>query len=176
MPVRKVLKLVYKVGMIAATITLSILAYLAYQSSTPGTGDVLMSLVLGVMALLALLSIPKLDWQDERAETYRGMLDEARRRFSFNVQFTGASKPSSVAAPSSTGPLWGEPDSQVTVNFAEPEVHRVDAKLVDDAKRMSAAGAPIDDICRMIDPDHDCHDPMHREAFRRIVQAMVAEG
>lgn len=176
MAVRDVARLVYKIGMIAATVALSFLAYAAYRSSTPGTGDVLLSWILGILAFLALLSIPKLDWQDEQAETYRKMLDDVRKRLSFNVEFTSGNEPGRDAATAST--IAGRMDlgSPVTVNFAEPEVHRVDANMVTEAKQMAAAGASLDDICRVIDPDHDGHDPMHREAFRRIVQAMVSEG
>ena len=55
-------------------------------------------------------------------------------------------------------------------------MHRVDANVLAEAKRMAADGAPIDDLCRMVDPGHDRNDELHREAFRRIVQAMIDEG
>jgi hypothetical protein len=48
--------------------------------------------------------------------------------------------------------------------------------MLDEAKRMAAAGAPIDNICRAIDPAHDSHEPVHQEAFRRVVRAMIEQG
>lgn len=176
MPSRNVLRLIYKIGMIGATVVLSVLAYISYRDSTPGTGDVLLSWVLGVLAFLTLLSVPKLDRHDAQAETYRGILDDVRSRFPVNVKFTGANMPPLDAPSASTASGWSDTGAPVSIHFADPEVHRVDADIVKKAKQMSAVGAPIDDICRMIDPDHDLHDPMHREAFRRIVQAMITEG
>ena len=174
MPARDVLKLVYKAGMIAATVVLAVLAYLAYRSSTPGTGDVLLSIILAILAFFALLSIPKLDWQDEQAETYRGMFDDLRR-LRANVRFTSGPPPAD-SLPTGAKPGGAPTGPHMTVHFAEPEVHRVDANVLDQARRMAAEGAPIDDICRMVDPGHDRNDELHREAFRRIVQAMIDEG
>lgn len=170
---RRIFKRAYKIGMIAATVTLAVLAYLAYRSSTPGTGDVLLSVVLGVLAFLTLLSIPKLDWQDEQAETYRGILDDMRSRGPISFKFTGTGEPPADTPTRAGGEHMTAP---VSVEFAEPEVHRVDAELVSEARRMASEGHSIDDICRMIDPGHDSNDRMHREAFRRIVQAMIAES
>ena len=52
----------------------------------------------------------------------------------------------------------------------------MDAALLNEAKRMAASGTPIDDICRMIDPDHDRHAPVHQEVFRNIVRAAIEQG
>ncbi|HYE28909.1 MAG TPA: hypothetical protein VEA61_11860 [Allosphingosinicella sp.] len=173
---RDVLKLIYKLAMIATSLGLAALAYLAYVSSTAGTGDVLLSIVLGGLALYALLSIPKLDWQDERADVCRGIVDDMRTRFPIDIQFAGAGEaPRGPASPGS-GQWPTGTGAPISVQFGEPEVHRVDAALVDEAKRMAREGRPIDDICRLIDPGHDRHDTFHQQALRRIVQAMIDQG
>ena len=173
---RDILKLIYKLGMIATTLTLAGLAYVAYVSSTAGTGDVLLSILLGGLAVYALLSIPKLDWQDERAGVYRGIFDDMRTRFPLDVKFAGAGEaPPGPASPNAEQWPTGT-GGPISVNFAEPEVHRVDAGMVDEAKRMAREGRQIDDICRLIDPGHDRHDSFHQQALRRIVQAMIDQG
>lgn len=146
MPVREVLRLVYKVGMTLATLGLGIGAVASWYYATPGNGLLLVSGILGLLTLIVGLSISKLDDQDRRAETWRGILQSVPRHVSINIR------------------------------HEEPEVHRVDAAGLDRAKRMAAEGVPIDDICRSIDPGHDRHDPVHREAFRNIVKAMIEQG
>lgn len=174
--VRDVLKLIYKLGVLAAALTLGALAYLAYAGSTAGSGDVLLSIVLGVLALLALLSVPRLDWQDEQAEIYRGIFDDMRTRFPLEVKFAGTPESPPGAAPQGGGQWTIGTGAPVSVRHGEPEVHRVDASMVDKARRMASEGAPIDDICRMIDPGHDRDDSFHQQALRRIVQAMIEQG
>jgi hypothetical protein len=175
MSVRQVVKLVYKVGMIAVTIALVTLAYLAYRTATPANGQLLICGILAILALITFLSIWKLDWQDEEAATYRGILDEMRARLPLSIRF---GKPQeSSQHPSISGTLkWSAREGvPVTVGFAEPEVHRMDAALLNEAKRMAASGTPIDDICRMIDPDHDRNAPVHQEVFRNIVRAAIEQ-
>lgn len=145
---RSLFKAIYKAGMILVTLTLAGLAVLAYLSADAGNGLLLISGILALLTLIAGLSISKLDDMDARAETYRQI----------GVDFRNLVKVST---------------HHVSV---EPEVHRVDAAAVDDAKRMASEGAPIDDICRAIDPDHDSHDPLHQQAFRKIVQAMIEQA
>lgn len=162
MPVRQVLKLIYKAAMIAATVGLVTLAYILYRTATPGNGQLLVSGILAILALMAFLSINKLDWQDDEAETYRSILDDMRARFPVSIKFGGTIDPATNPA--------------ATVTFAEPEVHRVDTATLDEAKRMAAEGTPIDEICRRIDPAHGTHDPAHQEAFRRVVRAAIEQG
>ncbi|HYD38574.1 MAG TPA: hypothetical protein VEA60_13240 [Allosphingosinicella sp.] len=173
---RDVLKRIYRIGMIAATITLAALACLAYASSTAGTGDVLLSIVLGGLAFFALLSIPRLDWRDDQADVYRGILDDMRTRFPFDVEFTTAGE--RPAGPASASAMNGRAGAgaPISVRFAETEVHRVDADRVGEARRMAAEGRTIDDICRLVDPGHDGHDASRQQALRRIVQAMLDQG
>ncbi len=68
------------------------------------------------------------------------------------------------------------PKPQINVSYAEPEVHKVDAVMLEEAKRMHADGRPIDEICRAIDPDYDRQDEAHQGAFRCIVRAMIEQG
>lgn len=172
MPVRDVFKLIYKAGMIAITLTLLGLAFLAYWHATPGNGLLLVAGIVGLLALITGLSISKLDDQDERAATYRSIIDDVRKHAKFSVRF---------AQPGGRGAEPAMPEdvseiARVNVSFAEPEVHHVDSAMLDTARRMASDGASIDDMCRAIDRDHDHHDPVHREAFRRIVKAMIEEG
>jgi hypothetical protein len=143
---RNVLKLIYKIGMIVLTLMLAGVTILAFTNATTGNGLALWGGILAVFTLIAGLSISKLDWQDERAESYRQLGHEIRHGINLSTSYT----------------------------FADPEVHHVDATTLDTAKRMASEGAPIDDICRTIDPEHDGHLPVHQEAFRRVVQAMIA--
>lgn len=142
---RSIFKLIYKIGMILLTVMLASGAILAYVSATPANMLLLVSGILAVLTLIAGLSISKLDDQDKQAETYREIGQDIRKLVKVSTNY----------------------------GYAEPEVHRVDSATVEEAKRMAKDGAPIDDICRSIDPGHDGHDPAHKEAFRKIVQAMV---
>ena len=172
MPARDVFKLVYKIGMIAVTLMLIGLAYVAYRSATPGNGLLLITGILGILALIAGLSISKLDDQDEQAATYRSILDDVRKSTRFSIRFGGPGA-RDVAPAMSDGTRT---IANLSESFADPEVHHVDGAMLDTAKRMASEGAPIDDICRTVDPDHDRHDPAHQEAFRRIVKAMIEQG
>lgn len=145
---RSLFKRIYKIGMILITVMLASLTVLSYVSATTANGLLLVSGILALLTLMAGLSISKLDDQDAQAETYRQIGQDIRKLV----------------------------DVSTSYGYARPEVHRVEVATVEDAKRMAIDGVPIDDICRMIDPDHDCHDPMRREAFRRIVQAMITQG
>jgi hypothetical protein len=139
------LKLIYKILMIVVTLVVGAAAIFAFAKATPGNGLDLVGGILAVFTLIAGLSISKLDWQAERAESYRQLGHEIRHGINLSTSYT----------------------------FADPEVHRVDATMLDTAKRMASDGAPIDDICRTIDPEHDGHLPVHQEAFRRVVQTMI---
>jgi hypothetical protein len=172
MPVREIARLIYKVGMIAITLTLIGLAYLAYRTATPGNQQLLIAGILGMLALITGLSITKLDDQDEQAATYRGMLDDLRKHVKFSMSTAQPGMPDAgPAAPEGMTSL-----GSTTISFAEPEVHHVDSSMLDTAKRMAADGMPIDDICRAVDRDHDRHDPIHQEAFRRVVKAMIEQA
>jgi hypothetical protein len=134
--------------MILVTLMLAGGAIAAYVSATPGNMLLLVSGILAVLTLMAGASISKLDDQDRRAEGYRQIGQDIRKLVKISTSYA----------------------------HAEPEVHRVDLATVEEAKRMAADGAPIDDICRAIDPGHDGHGPAHQEAFRRTVQAMVDQA
>ena len=142
---RDLFKRIYKIGMILVTLALGAGAALAYVSATPGNGLLLVSGILAILTLMAGLSISKLDEQDEQAETYREIGQDIGRLVSFSTSHS----------------------------IADPEVHRVDAATLEEAKRMAAEGASIDEICRVVDPAYDGHDPAHQDAFRRVVQTML---
>ncbi|HUE79435.1 MAG TPA: hypothetical protein VMN38_07375 [Sphingomicrobium sp.] len=142
---RNLFKWIYKIGMILITVVLAGLTILAYISATPGNGLLLISGILALLTLVTGLSISKLDDQDRKAETYRQIGEDIRKLVKVST----------------------------TYGYAEPEVHRVETATVEHAKRMAGEGAPIDDICTMIDPDHIDHDATHQEAFRKVVRAMI---
>ena len=142
---RDILKRIYKIGMILITLAFGGGAVLAYISATPGNGLLLISGILALLTLIAGLSITKLDDQDARAETYRQIGEDIRKLVKVSTH-------------------------QV---YAEPEVHRVDMALLEQARQMDRAGASIDAICKLIDPGHDNRDPAHQDAFRKMVRAML---
>ena len=142
---RSIFKGIYKIGMILLTGILASAAILAYVNATPANMLLLVSGIFALLTLIAGLSISKLDDQDKQAETYREIGQDIRKLVKVSTNY----------------------------GYAEPEIHRVDLAAVEEAKRMAKDGAPIDDICRSIDPGHDSHDPAHKEAFRKIVQAMI---
>jgi hypothetical protein len=146
--VRDVFKLIYKIGMIVVTLMLIVGAVAAYWVATPGNQLLLISGILAILALMAGLSITKLDWQDQQARAYGQLGQDIRKLVKVSTRY----------------------------EYAEPEVHRVDAAKLEDAKRMAANGAPIDDICRSVDPEHDRHDEPHQEAFRKLVRTMIEQG
>jgi hypothetical protein len=168
MTARDILKLIYKCCMIAATITLLALAFLAYRTATPGNGQLLISGILMILALMSFLSIWKLDWQDEQAETYRGILGEMRSLIPNSININKGGLPAGGKSEWTTAE--GTP---VSIQFAAPEVYRLDADAVEAAKRMAAEGRPIDDICRLIDPGYDGQDAMYQTAFQQVVRAML---
>ncbi|MEO5971893.1 MAG: hypothetical protein ABIP91_00805 [Sphingomicrobium sp.] len=145
---RSLFKLIYKVGMILVTLMLIIGAVAAYWVATPANQLLLISGILAILALISGLSITKLDWQDKQAETYRQLGQDIRNLVRVSTRHS----------------------------YAEPEVYHVDAAMLDTAKRMASDGASIDDICKAIDPGHDGHDPAHKEAFRKVVEAMIDQG
>lgn len=142
---RNLFKLIYKVCTILVTLMLGGGAVLAYVNSTPANGLLLVSGILALLTLMAGLSITKLDDQDRRAETYREIGQDLRNLVKVSTHHV----------------------------HAEPEVHRVDMAALEEARRMDREGASIDAICSLIDPGHDGHDPAHREAFRKMVRAML---
>lgn len=142
---RSMLKLAYKAGMILLTLMLGAGAVLAFVNATTANGLLLVSGIFAMLTLIAGLSISRLDDQDRQAETYRQLGQDIRKLVKVSTHRV----------------------------HAEPEVHRVDDAALEEARRMDRDGAPIDSICRLIDPGHDGHDPAHQEAFRKMVRAML---
>lgn len=142
---RSLFKLVYKVGMILVTLALGAGAVLAYVNATPANGLLLVCGILALLALIAGLSISKLDDQDRRAEAYREIGRDLRNLVTFSTHHV----------------------------HAEPEVHRVDLAALEEARRMDRDGESINSICSRIDPGHDGNDPAHQAAFRKMVRAML---
>ena len=160
--------------MIAATVALVTLAYLAYRTATPGNGQLLISGILALLALITFLSIPKLDWQDEEAAQYRAIFDDMRARFPISIQF--GRPPTHRSQAGATGGVFPNESAMTMHSFADPEVHRISGATLEEARRMDSEGRPIDDICRMIDGDHDLHDPTHQEVFRRLVRTVIEQA
>jgi hypothetical protein len=159
---RQAFKAAYRIFMILVTAALVIGAGAAFWHGDEANGLWLVGGIAAILALISGLSIDKLDRQDEQAETYAEIGREIREKLPFSLHF------------SSDGNIrMGIDERSVPVQFAEPEVHRVDNSMLEEAKRMASAGAPIDDICRLVDPQHDGHDAFHQEAFRKMVRSMV---
>ena len=169
---RQALLLIRGIGMIAAALVLGGLAYLSYATATPGNGQLLMTGILAILAIMAVLAIPTRQIEDELATGRRSPSDQLQPRFPMSLLFGSGGK----MVGSGTIQWSATEGTPTTIHFAEPEVHRMDGDMLDEAKRLAAQGAPIDEICRMIDPDHDRHDPMHQEVFRRMVRAAVEQG
>ncbi len=161
--VRRTLSLVHRALMTFVTIVLGGGAVLAWWYSTPANQLLLIAGMLGLLALMAGLSIFRHQIDDAEAATLSRLVEVAR-----------ATAPAEkVAAIQQL--VIGTP-AQVTVSYGEPEVHRVENALLEDCKQMAAEGASIDSICRAVDPEHDQHDLGHQEAFRKIVRAMIEQG
>lgn len=162
---RETFKLVYRTGMMLVTLVLAIGSAAAFWAHTPANQLGLVGGILALLALIAGLSISKLDDRDRQAESLAEIGREFRAKMPFAMNFGKGGQVD-----------WSLKEGSFNVQYAEPQVHQVDAAGLEDAKRMAADGAPIDDICRAIDPEHDLHDPVHQEAFRRIVRAMLEQG
>jgi len=170
---RDAFKLVYKMGMMAVTLGLAAGAFAAWWYSTPANGLLLIAGILGLLTIIAGLSISKLEDQDRQAETYRSIFHEMRERLPVSIRF-GTTE--SGAADIDTLQWTTHDAAPVSVRIPEPEVHRVDAAMLGDAKRMAAEGRGIDDICRVIDPQFDARDSAYQSAFRKLAQAMIDQG
>src|SRR5687767_2274273 len=142
---RTLFKRIYKVAMILVTLAFGAGSVMTYVSATPGNGLLLVSGIFAWLTLMAGLSISKLDDRDRKAEIYGQIGRDIRNLVKVST----------------------------TRSYAGPEVHRVDMAALEVARRMDQDGASIDEICRVIDPGHDGHDPAHQEAFRKLVRAML---
>ena len=164
MPVRDILELIHRTAMTFVTLVLAGGSVLAWWHSTPANGLLLVAGMLALLALIAGLSIVRRGFSDAESETIRQMVDAA-----------GAVEPENKAA-LIRQLMRGKPVT-VNVHTAEPEVYRIDALTVEEAKRLADEGRPIDEVCRAVDPEFDSRDEMHKQAFRRLVQTMVeADG
>ncbi|HXG81345.1 MAG TPA: hypothetical protein VNJ05_06050 [Sphingomicrobium sp.] len=161
--VRQLFKAIYKAVMILVTVAFAIGAVAAWWYSTPANQLMLVAGILAILTLIAGLSINKLEWQDERAGTLRSIIDDFREKSPVTLSFGQGGKMQ----------LGIKDGANVSVQYAEPEVHRVDKTLLAEARDMHRRGEPIEAICRLIDPAFDGHDEMHQQAFRRMVQAML---
>lgn len=140
---------------VAALIALTILAY---RDSAPGTGDVLLSIVLAVVTLMAALRLLKIDRRlhQEPDPALRAALDQAvEGELSGKIReaLTGAVK--------------------VDWNVSSPEVHRIDDDGLALARSMSDEGKSMDEICRTMEHDYADWTPAHQQAFRNVMQAAL---
>lgn len=142
---RNLFKLIYKVCAILVTLALGTGAVLAYMNATPANGLLLIFGILALLTLIAGLSISKLDDRDRQAETYGEIGRDLRNLIQVSTHHF----------------------------HSEPEVHRVDMAVLEEARRMDRDGASIDSICTLIDPGHESSDPAHQQAFRKMVRAML---
>jgi hypothetical protein len=146
-------------GLIVAT--LLTLTVLAYRDSTPGTGDVLLSIVLAVVTLLAAARLLEIDRRHDREPdpALKAALHEAiQGDLSGKIQeaLSGGVK--------------------VKWNVSSPEVHRIDEDGLALARSMADKGKSIDDICRAMDSDYASWSPPHQQAFRNVMQAALDHG
>lgn len=164
--VRQLLKTVYKAGMIFVTAVLVVGAVAAWWHATPANQLLLVAGILAVLALITGLSINKREWEEEQGETLRSIVDDVRDKAPFTLRFGDGGRIQ-----------WDlKEGADVRVEYAEPEVHRVDEATLAEAREMQRRGEPIDDICRRIDPSFDRQGEIYQQAFRRMVEAMLAES
>lgn len=163
---RQLFRTVYKAGMIFVTAVLVIGAVAAWWHATPANQLLLVAGILAVLALITGLSINKREWEEQQGETLRSIVDDFRDKAPVTLRFGEGGRMQ-----------WGlKEGANVTVEYAEPEVHRVDEATLAEARDMRRRGEPIDAICRRIDPAFDSQEELYRQAFRRTVEAMLEQG
>ena len=154
---RKVFRVV--AGLIVAT--LLALTVLAYRDSTPGTGDVLLSIVLAIATLIAAARLLEIDRRHHREPdpALTAALHEAVH-----------GELSSKIREALSGGV------KVEWNVAAPQVHRIDEDGLALARSMADKGKSIDEICRAMDSDYAGWSPPHQQAFRNVMQAALDHG
>jgi hypothetical protein len=143
---RRYLKTVYKVLTALIGTVLLTGAILAYQAHTPANMLLLVAGILFILALMAFLSIDKLDRYDQSAKAWGDIAQGLMK----NVN--------------------------VVTNFAEPSVHKMEQKTLERVLRMQSDGSSIEEICRAASPEYDSWDAPQRQAFQQILSAALAHG
>lgn len=155
---KRVMKKIFRVVSAVFVGGLLILTFLAYQASRPGTGDILLPIVLAVVTLMISMHLLQVDSR-HNVEPDPGLREEIDQM----VQAELGSK--IQAALSGAVPVeW---------NFASPEVHRIDNEGLALARAMSDEGKPMDEICRVLEADYAGWSPPHQQAFRNVMQAAL---
>lgn len=139
----RLLRRLYKLLMSLAALALLAAAGVAYRAATPGSGLVLLALLLGVLALIAFFSIDKLDRREQAARVYREIWQDLRRKVT------------------------------VTTVHAPPVVHVVDRDGIARARQLRRDGATLDAICRAIASDYPAWTPQEQEAFQDVMRAVL---
>lgn len=155
---KRLMRKVFRVLSAVVIAALLALTFLSYQASTPGTGDILLTVVLAAVTLITFMHLLKIDrWHNpEPGPAMKADLGQP-------VQNDLASK--IQAALSGAVPVeW---------NFASPEVHRIDNEGLALARAMSDEGKSMDEICRALDADYAGWSPPHQQAFRNVMQAAL---
>lgn len=141
-------------------VTLVTLTILSYLHSTPGTGDILLTIVLAAVTLMAfqkLLSIDRMHREPDPAST---------ARLHQTLQGGLASKLQEALSGSVT----------IDWNVASPEVHRIDEEGLARARTMAKEGKSVDEICRAMEGDYANWAPPHQQAFRNVMQAVIDQS
>ncbi|TAL27599.1 MAG: hypothetical protein EPN97_17185 [Alphaproteobacteria bacterium] len=143
---RRYLKTVYKILTALIGTVLLTGAILAYQAHTPANMLLLVAGILFILALMAFLSIDKLDRYDRSAKAWGDIAQGLMK----NVN--------------------------IVTNFAAPSVHKMDQQTLERGLRMQSDGAPIEEICRAVSPEYDSWDASQRQAFQQILCAALKHG
>lgn len=133
----------------------------SYFYSTPGTGDILLTIVLAAATLIASMHLLRLDRRYNRSPDARDVTDVQQ------------------AAQAAWSRMWDDALSgRLTVNLqvGEPEVHKIDAEGLARARAMLAEGKTIDEICGSIDSNYKNWLPPHQQAFRGIIQTALDQA
>lgn len=155
---KNVFRKVFRVlaGLIVAT--LLALTILAYRDSTPGTGDVLLSIILAVVTLMAAARLLEIDRKHHREPdpALKAALHEAiQGDLSIKIH---------EALSSGVKVEW---------NVSSPEVHRIDEEGLALARSMSDEGKSLDEICRAVESNFAGWSLPHQQAFRNVMKAAL---
>lgn len=158
---RSLLAKVFRALALLIVATLIALTVASYFQSTPGTGDILLTIVLAVVTVLAGAHLMSLDRRYHRPADPRDVLD-VRQSLEANI-----------------GRMVGEALAgkvQVNWDIGSPEVHRMDRDTLAKARVMASEGRLMDEICSMVDGNYANWSPPHQEAFRNLIQAAIDQG
>lgn len=159
--IRRGLAAVFKGLSILIIGVLATLTVISYFYSTPGTGDILVTIVLAAVTLIVTMHLLG------RVSLYDSAPDPRL--------LTEAGRPTETRLSHMLGEALS---GRVTVNWevAAPEVHKMDLDDLARARVMVSQGKSIDDVCLAVNKDYAGWSPPHQQAFRAVIEAAVNQG